>query len=231
MTMSDAKGSFWKVFRPSSSVFSYGYVLSVIRVYVTDIQFFLPNYPETAMWLTEEERAWACERMGPYAPKGTDKHFNKVDFFNTLKSLEFWLFSITYFLLANSGNAFGYFTPTIVETLGYRGCKSLLYTGVCCSYADMGQLMTVPPNVMGFIAIVGNSYWSDRRKERPTHILGAIAFVMVGWILLAAVDGVAGRYVGVFMVACTNAAIIPFVGFLSASYSGATSTAVATGGV
>jgi len=88
-----------------------------------DIQFFLPNYPETAMWLTEEERAWACERMGPYAPKGTDKHFNKVDFFNTLKSLEFWLFSITYFLLANSGNAFGYFTPTIVETLGYRGCK------------------------------------------------------------------------------------------------------------
>jgi hypothetical protein len=86
-------------------------------------QFFLPNYPETAMWLTEEERSWACERMGPYAPKGTDSHFNKVDFFNTLKSLEFWLFSITYFLLANSGNAFGYFTPTIVETLGYRGCK------------------------------------------------------------------------------------------------------------
>ena len=54
---------------------------------------------------------------------------------------------------------------------------------------------------------------------------------MTGWILLATVDGVAGRYVGVFMVACTNAAIIPFVGFLSASYSGATSTAVATGGV
>ena len=96
---------------------------------------------------------------------------------------------------------------------------------------DMGQLMTVPPNVMGFIAIVGNSYWSDRRKERPTHILGAIAFVMIGWILLATVDGVAGRYIGVFMVACTNAAIIPFVGYLSSSYSGATSTAIATGGV
>jgi hypothetical protein len=76
------------------------------------------------MWLTDEERAWAIERMGPYAPKGTDSHFNKKDFVNTLKSLEFWLFSITYFLLANSGNAFGYFTPTIVETLGYRGCKS-----------------------------------------------------------------------------------------------------------
>jgi hypothetical protein len=61
------------------------------------------------MWLTDEERAWAVERMGPYAPKGTDSHFNKRDFVNTLKSLEFWLFSLTYFLLANSGNAFGYF--------------------------------------------------------------------------------------------------------------------------
>lgn len=95
----------------------------------------------------------------------------------------------------------------------------------------MGQLMTVPPNVLGFIAIVGNSYWSDRRKERPMHVLGATAFVMTGWILLAAVDATGGRLLGVFMVACTNAAIIPFVGYLSASYSGATSSAIATGGV
>lgn len=91
--------------------------------------------------------------------------------------------------------------------------------------------MTVPPNVMGFIAIVGNSMWSDYRGERPTHILGALAFVMTGWILLATISGVAGRYVGVFMVACTNAAIIPFVGYLSSSISGSTSTAIATGGV
>jgi hypothetical protein len=129
--ITDAKDSSWKVFRPSSSASSSGYVFNGLSWHVTDIQFFLPNYPETAMWLTEEERAWACERMGPYAPKGTDKHFNKVDFFNTLKSLEFWLFSITYFLLANSGNAFGYFTPTIVETLGYRGCKLFSYTRAC----------------------------------------------------------------------------------------------------
>jgi hypothetical protein len=127
MITSDAIVLSWKVFRPSSSAFSSGYVFNAVHALDTDTQFFLPNYPETAMWLTEEERAWACERMGPYAPKGTDKHFNKVDFFNTLKSLEFWLFSITYFLLANSGNAFGYFTPTIVETLGYRGCELLAH--------------------------------------------------------------------------------------------------------
>lgn len=95
----------------------------------------------------------------------------------------------------------------------------------------MGQLMTVPPNVMGFCAIVGNSYWSDKRRQRTQHILGATAFVMVGWILLAAVDATGGRLVGVFMVACTNSAIIPFVGYLSASYSGATASGTAMAGV
>jgi hypothetical protein len=91
--------------------------------------------------------------------------------------------------------------------------------------------MTVPPNVLGFFAIIGNSMWSDYRKERPTHVLGALAFVMTGWILLASVDGVGGRYVGVHMVACTNAAIIPFVGYLSSSFKGSTSTGIAMGGV
>lgn len=91
--------------------------------------------------------------------------------------------------------------------------------------------MTVPPNALGFCAIIGNSYWSDKRRERPTHVLGALGFVMTGWILLAAVENVGGRYTGVMMVACTNAAIIPFVGFLSSSFAGSTSTAIATGGV
>lgn len=95
----------------------------------------------------------------------------------------------------------------------------------------MGQLMTVPPNVVGCIAIVGNSLWSDYRRQRTHHILGAIAFISIGWILLATVTGVAGRFVGVHMVACTNASIIPFVGWLSASFSGSTSSGIAMGGV
>jgi hypothetical protein len=84
---------------------SQGLVTVVVGVAVW---FYLPDYPETAKWLTDEERAWAIERMGPYAPKQSDKHFSKRDFLATIKSLEFWLFAITYFFLACSGGAFGY---------------------------------------------------------------------------------------------------------------------------
>jgi hypothetical protein len=40
--------------------------------------------------------------MGPYAPKGTDKHFDKADFIATLKAPMFWIFAVGYFFMTNS---------------------------------------------------------------------------------------------------------------------------------
>ena len=85
--------------------------------------FYMPDYPETAKFLTEEERKFAVDRMGPFAPKGTDKHFDKKDFIKTLSAWEFWAFALTYFFLTNSLNAFGFFAPTIIANLGFKGCK------------------------------------------------------------------------------------------------------------
>lgn len=157
--------------------------------------------------------------MGPFAPKGTDKHFDKQAAIDCLKSWQFWIFAICYFCFTNSLNAFGYFAPTIVASLGFKG--------------PMAQLQTVWPNVFAFFVIIGNSWHSDRTKERPLHILGGkslphyrhlsgsveltlplrnsagTSLVMIGYLLLATVKNNPGRYVGVFFIACTNAAVIP----------------------
>jgi hypothetical protein len=58
-----------------------------------------------------------------------------------------------------------------------------------------------------------------------------LIFVAIGYILLATVSGVVGRYVGVFMIACTNAAVIPFIAYRTATVIGSTSTAFSTGGM
>lgn len=60
------------------------------------VYFYLPDYPETAKFLTPEEREFAAKRMGPHAPKGTDKHFDKADFFATIKAWQFWVFAVCY---------------------------------------------------------------------------------------------------------------------------------------
>ncbi|WRT67568.1 uncharacterized protein IL334_004540 [Kwoniella shivajii] len=179
------------------------------------IYFFLPDFPETAKFLSEEERELAVTRLGPYAPKGTDKHFDKVEFIATIKSWHFWVFSLQYFFMTNSLNAFGYFAPTIISAMGFKGYQA--------------QLLTVPPNAFAFFVIIGNAMWSDKRKERPTHIIGGLILVAIGYILLATVKGVAGRYIGTCLIACTNAAVIPFIAYRTATVTGATSTAIATG--
>lgn len=126
-----------------------------------------------------------------------DKHWDSKIAKDTVVDPFFWLFSIAYFLMVNSLNAFGYFAPSIVSSLGFEGYKA--------------QLLTVPPNVFAVFVIVGNCMHSDRTKERSKHILGALAFVATGYLLLAVVKHWGVRYFAVCIIACTNSAILPFV--------------------
>ena len=59
----------------------------------------LTSVPETARFLTEEERALAITRLGVHAPKATDKHLVWREVWTTLKALDFWLFATTYYYL------------------------------------------------------------------------------------------------------------------------------------
>lgn len=177
----------------------------------------MPNYPQDCTFLDEEERAFAIARMGPFAPSADDKHFDKSVAKQTLMEPLFWVFALQYFFMTNSLNAFGYFAPTIVASLGFAG-----YTA---------QLLTVPPNVFALIIIIGNCLHSDFTKERTKHVIGGLIFVSIGYLLLAVVTNWIGRYVAVFMIACTNAAVLPFLAHRTATVSGSTATALATGGI
>ncbi|SGY79300.1 BQ5605_C008g05099 [Microbotryum silenes-dioicae] len=178
------------------------------------VWFALPDWPETATFLNEEERAFAMARLGDGAPRSTDAHFNRADFFATIKSWQFYAFAVAYFFMANSLNAFGYFGPTIIKNLGYHGAKA--------------QLMTVPPNIVAFFVILANAMHSDRTRERPKHIIAGLLFVGLGYILLATVKTTGVRFFAVCCIASTNAAVMPFVAWRASTVQGATSTAIAT---
>lgn len=167
-------------------------VIVVVMVWIM-----LPDYPQTAGWLTPEERAFAVKRLGPYAPSISDKHWDSKVAKQTLVDPFFWLFAAQYFLMTNSLNAFGYFTPTIVASLGFEGHNA--------------QLLTVPSNVVAMFVIVGNCLHSDKTKERSRHVIGACVFVGIGYLLLAVMKHWGARYAALCIIACTNAAVLPFV--------------------
>jgi MFS family permease len=175
----------------------------------------MPNYPSDAKFLTEEERIFAVARMGPFAPNKEDKTFDVKVAKQTLLDPMFWLYATSYFFMVNSLNSFSYFSPTIIANLGFSG-----YTA---------QLLTVPPNVFGLVIIISNAMHSDYTKERIGHSLAGLVLVGTGYLLLALLTNWIGRYVAVFMIACTNAAVMPFLAHRTATVSGSTATALATG--
>ena len=181
------------------------------------VWFYLPDYPQTASWLTPYERAFAAKRLGPHAPSMKDKHWDSKIAKKTVLDKWFWVFAIQYFFMTNSLNAFGYFAPTIVASLGFTGYNA--------------QLLTVPPNVFALFIIIGNCLHSDKTKERSRHIIAGLIFVSIGYLLLAFVRHWGVRYAAVCIIACTNAAVLPFVAHRTATVSGSTATALATGGM
>ncbi|KAH8702939.1 MFS transporter-like protein [Phaeosphaeriaceae sp. PMI808] len=179
------------------------------------IWIWMPDYPQDAKFLTEEERAFAICRMGPFAPNKEDKTFNAKIAKQTLLDPLFWVYALSYFFMVNSLNSFSYFSPTIVANLGFKGY--------------IAQLLTVPPNVFALVIILSNCLHSDYSKERIRHALAGLVLVGTGYLLLALVKNWIGRYIAVFLIACTNSAVMPFLAHRTATVSGSTATALATG--
>ncbi|WVW87147.1 hypothetical protein I302_109204 [Kwoniella bestiolae CBS 10118] len=184
--------------------------------------FLLPDFPETAKFLNDQEKVFASTRLGPYAPKMSDKHFVGSEIWATIRALDFWLFALTQILITMSVdhclNAFSYFAPSLIAGFGFKGAAA--------------QALIIPPNCFGFIVIVANSWLSDRRGRRPEHIIGGLALIAIGFILLAIVkSSVGGRYVGILLIACTNSAVAPLLAMRTSTVSGASATAVASAGI
>jgi sugar phosphate permease len=161
------------------------------------VWFFLPDYPQTATWLTPHERAFAVKRLGPYAPSMQSGDWEWRVVKDTVADPIFWLFAIQYALMTHALNAFGYFAPTIVSSMGFTG--------------HSGQLLTVPPNIFALIVVVGACLHSDKTRERSRHIVAALTFVATGYLVLATVEIWELRYAAVCVIACTNAAVLPFI--------------------
>ncbi|KAH6664367.1 pantothenate transporter liz1 [Plectosphaerella plurivora] len=181
------------------------------------VWFFLPDYPQTATWLTPHERTFAVKRLGPYAPSMQSGAWEWKVVKDTIVDPIFWLFAVQYSLMTHALIAYGYFAPTIVSSLGFTGHR--------------GQLLTVPPNIFALIVVVGACLHSDKTRERSRHIVAALTFVATGYLVLATVENWGLRYAAVCVIACTNAAVLPFIAHRTATVKGSTATAVATGGM
>ncbi|KAM0283927.1 hypothetical protein ACHAO9_009453 [Fusarium lateritium] len=146
----------------------------------------LPANPQTAWFLTEEEREIATQRSLRDGSGKVGEEFNLKECFESWKSWRFLVWCVISLTYPVAFSTTSNFLPLIIRRLGYN--------------TVITNLLTVPPNVAGFLVLLAVTWSSDRHRERTLHIVGSLMISFIGLLILAIVD--AEAHVGVAYFAC-----------------------------
>lgn len=165
---------------------------------------FLPDSPDTAKFLTEEEievaKARAILQTGTEGKNRVGKiHFGEV--LEAFKSPQTLIQPLMYFSCNVSFASLPVFLPAILTSMGFTSIHA--------------QGLTAPPYFLAFLVCILTTWIADRTRQRGLMVFGLSIMGGVGYILLATVKSVGVRYLGVFLAAAgvfpAIANILPWV--------------------
>ncbi|KAF2015363.1 MFS general substrate transporter [Aaosphaeria arxii CBS 175.79] len=148
--------------------------------------FILPDTPETAWFLSEEEKETMVLR------KRRDEQYRGNN-----DSLRKWLkpsftdpfvylLGIAFFTSSVAITGFGIFLPTILQGLGYHSLQV--------------QYMTIPVYVLGATCLVTNCYFSDKFARRGPFLVACAFPVMTGYLICVGTSNPHAGYAGMFIL-------------------------------
>ncbi|KAJ5128555.1 hypothetical protein N7526_006721 [Penicillium atrosanguineum] len=132
------------------------------------VWFFLPDYPESAHWLTNEEKELAAERLKLEGSKGSASAMSWEDAKGVLMDWRLYAHYAVYFGISTPFSSLSLFTPAITSGLGYSNLRA--------------QLMTVPPYAVAYVVTVAVAWSADYFNSRGLHsaifsFIGAMGFL------------------------------------------------------
>ncbi|KAH1595084.1 hypothetical protein KXV44_008103 [Aspergillus fumigatus] len=158
--------------------------------------FAIHDFPETATFLTEEERRWVIHKLRSQSGRdttqdGTDHEESRFRVRYVLDALTDWQIYVALFMywgITTPLYGISYFLPSIIKDLGYK--------------SSTAQLLTVPIYITAAIVAIASAWLSDRRKQRSPFIFFFMSLIAIGFIIVLASTGrgVPGVvYFGVFI--------------------------------
>ncbi|RUS17451.1 major facilitator superfamily domain-containing protein [Endogone sp. FLAS-F59071] len=161
--------------------------------------FYLPDFPETAFWLTDSERSLLNRRLAQDAGVAKETSFSWKQFFDAFRDWKVYLHMAIYICVATPLYSLSLFLPTIINNLGFTSLTA--------------QLMTAPPYAGGFYIIfflhlkhflfltfsqthahthqtvgcfftIALAITGDYFRERGLHMAVPAFVAMIGYILL-----------------------------------------------
>ena len=128
------------------------------------------DWPETARFLTPDERVRARRRLDEEGQARTDEKFDKNYILAALKDWKTWGFCVCYVGFLVPLYAFSLFVPTILGGLGYEGTTA--------------QLMSVPPYVAAASNVLFVGWVGDKTRKRGLCNIVCASIGIVGFVML-----------------------------------------------
>jgi hypothetical protein len=128
------------------------------------------NYPSTAPFLTEPERAFIQARLKGNSDATSNEPFAWSGVREALSDPKCWLYGTGFHTMSLPLYTLSLFLPTIISALGYKAAQA--------------QLLTVPPYAVATILTVIIAVLSERTQRRAPFVLATTSLAIIGYIIL-----------------------------------------------
>ncbi|XDG09219.1 hypothetical protein ABKA04_008834 [Annulohypoxylon sp. FPYF3050] len=163
------------------------------------VWFLLPDFPQTASWLTDKEKAFIQARLPSNAPRAAEQDFKLSEIISSLKDKRLWLFTAiwAFFTVGTSGVRF--YQPTVIADLGFTTIAQ-------------AQLLNLPITILGLVVIGVTGVIADNgRVPRPVFPLVFLTTILVCYGVMVAYPSNAAVYAVTMIGNAVTAAWFPMM--------------------
>ena len=154
------------------------------------VYFWLADEPETAYYLSPEERhLMMVRRQRQIGYSSSADQLHKEDVFKALKDWKIWVFAAGQFGADTMLYGYSTFLPTIIKDLGGWSTAEV-------------QALTIPCYALGAITYLTVAHCSDKFQQRGLAVMPFAAISIVGYGILMSNVSSGVHYFACFMVAC-----------------------------
>ncbi|KAH9919559.1 MFS general substrate transporter [Fomitopsis serialis] len=162
--------------------------------------FILVDFPDTAKFLTEDERAFLMWRKKyDNSSVGEEERFEIRHLKAAVLDWQIWMQIVVYFGIVVPLYGISLFLPSIINSFGYNTAIS--------------ELLTVPPYVCGVITLIVFAVSSDMLQMRSPFILAGLMMCLIGYAINISDAPVGVKYFGTFF--CVSGAYSALPGIVA----------------
>jgi hypothetical protein len=151
-------------------------------------KWWITDWPETASFLNEDERALLIARLSADTGSATMNRLDKRAARRIFSDPKVWLGTLMYFGIVNTGYAGSFFVPTIIKELGYTSAAA--------------QVRSIPIFVVATVTAIISAYATDRLRHRFGFCMLGLVVASIGYIILLAQNGLSAgvKYFALFLI-------------------------------